>query len=222
MSRRKSETATAERWALWLLLRPHWFSWRGGWMLPAPEASRENVRWLLKCFVKWKYKTGSIYVSTYLPCSLSSSQTTSPVTLSRKSVLNIHWKDWCWSWTSNTLAPWWEELTHLKRLWCWERLRAGGEGDDRGWDGWIASPTQWMWVCVNSELVMDREAWPAATHGFTKSRTRLSDWTELKLVLFCFNTLHVLIPGHIFWDNWVFCGHMIFLNLNGGQKQQQQ
>ena len=53
----------------------------------------------------------------------------------RKSVLNIHWKDWCWSWNSNTLATWCEELTHLKRPWCWERLRAGGEGDDRGWDG---------------------------------------------------------------------------------------
>ena len=46
----------------------------------------------------------------------------------RKSVLNIHWKDWCWSWNSNTLATWCEELTYLKRPWCWERLRAGGEG----------------------------------------------------------------------------------------------
>ena len=43
-----------------------------------------------------------------------------------------------------------EELTHWKRLWCWERLRAGGEGDDRGWDGWMASPTQWTWVWVKS------------------------------------------------------------------------
>ena len=47
------------------------------------------------------------------------------------------------NWNSNTLATWCEELTHLKRPWCWERLRAGGEGDDRGWDGWMASPTQW-------------------------------------------------------------------------------
>ena len=68
----------------------------------------------------------------------------------RKSALNIHWKDWCWSWSSNTLATWCEELTHLRRPWCWERLRAGGEGDDRGWDGWMASPTQWTWVWVNS------------------------------------------------------------------------
>ena len=44
----------------------------------------------------------------------------------------------------------WEELTHWKRLWCWEGLRAGGEGDDRGWDGWMASPTWCTWVWVNS------------------------------------------------------------------------
>ena len=66
-----------------------------------------------------------------------------------KSVLNVHWKDWCWSWNSNNLATRCEELTHLKRPWCWERLKA--EGDDRGWDGWIASPTQWTWASVSSE-----------------------------------------------------------------------
>ena len=47
--------------------------------------------------------------------------------------LGVHWKDWCWSWNCNTLATWCEELTHLKRPWCWERLKAG-EGEDRGWD----------------------------------------------------------------------------------------
>ena len=47
-------------------------------------------------------------------------------------------------------ATWCKELTHWKRPWCWERLRAGGEGDNRGWDGWIASPTQWTWVWVDS------------------------------------------------------------------------
>ena len=56
----------------------------------------------------------------------------------------------CWSWNSNTLATWCEELTHWKRPWCWERLRAGGKGGDRGWDGWMASPTQWTWVWVDS------------------------------------------------------------------------
>ena len=50
------------------------------------------------------------------------------------------------SWNSNTLATWCEELTHWKRPGCWERLKVGGERDDRGWDGWMASPTQWTWV----------------------------------------------------------------------------
>ena len=49
----------------------------------------------------------------------------------------------CWSWNSNTLATSCEEQTHLKRPWCWERLKAGGEGDDGGWDGWMPSPTRW-------------------------------------------------------------------------------
>ena len=52
----------------------------------------------------------------------------------RKSTLNIHWKDWCLSWSSNTLATWCKELTHWKRPWCWARLEAEGEGDDRGQD----------------------------------------------------------------------------------------
>ena len=98
----------------------------------------------------------------------------------RKSVLNIHWKNWFWSWNSNTLSTWCEELTHLKKPWCWERLKVGGEGDDRGWDGWMASLTQWTWVWVNSR------SWcwtgrPGMLQSMgSQSRTRLSDWTELK------------------------------------------
>jgi len=54
------------------------------------------------------------------------------------------------SWNSNTLATSCKELTHWKRLWCWEGLGAGGEGDKRGWDGWMTSLTRWTWVWVNS------------------------------------------------------------------------
>ena len=68
----------------------------------------------------------------------------------RRSVLSVHRKDWCWSWNSNTLATWCKELTHWKRPWCWERFKAGGEGDDRGRDGRMVSPTQWTWVWINS------------------------------------------------------------------------
>ena len=57
---------------------------------------------------------------------------------------------YCWSWNSNTLATSWERLTHWKRPWCWERLGAGGEGDDRGWDDWMASLIRWTSVWVNS------------------------------------------------------------------------
>ena len=67
----------------------------------------------------------------------------------RKLILNIPWKNWCWSWSSNTLATWCKEPSHWKRSWCWERLKAGGEGGDRI-RCWMASLTQWTWVWANS------------------------------------------------------------------------
>jgi len=90
-----------------------------------------------------------------------------------RSVLNIHWKDWCWSWNT-----WCEKLTHLKRSWCWERFKAGGEGNDRGRDGWMASPTLWTWVWVSS-----RSWWwtgkPGVLQSMESQRVRY-DWaTEL-------------------------------------------
>ena len=98
----------------------------------------------------------------------------------RRSVLGVHWKDWCWSWNSNTLATWCEELTHWKRTCCWERLKVGGEGDDRGWDGWMAPPTQWTWVWVNS-----RSWWWVERPSVLQSRvhkeldmTEWRNWTE--------------------------------------------
>ena len=90
----------------------------------------------------------------------------------------VHWKDWCWSWNSNTLATWCEELTHWKRPWCWEGLGAGEEGDDRGWDGWMASPTRWTWVWVDF-----RSWWWTGRPGvlrFMGSQRVQHDWaTEL-------------------------------------------
>ena len=69
---------------------------------------------------------------------------------SRKSTLNIHWKDWCWSLSSSTLVTWCEEPTHWKRSWCCERLKAKREESSRDWDGWMASPTQWTWIWAYS------------------------------------------------------------------------
>ena len=99
----------------------------------------------------------------------------------RRSVLDVHWKDWCWSWNSSTLATSCKELTHWKRPWCWERLRAGGEGNNRGWDGWMASLTQWTWVCVDS-----RGWWWTGRPSvlwFMGSQRVGHDWaTELKML----------------------------------------
>ena len=57
---------------------------------------------------------------------------------------------WCWSWSSSTLPMWWEQMTCWKRPWCWERLRAEGKEGDSEWDGWMASPIQWIWTWANS------------------------------------------------------------------------
>ena len=91
---------------------------------------------------------------------------------------------------SNTLATWCEELTHLKRPWCWERLKVGGEGYNRGWDGWMVLLIQCTWVWVNS-----RSWWWTGKPGVLQSTglqrvghdwaTELK-WTELKVVKFRF------------------------------------
>ena len=75
---------------------------------------------------------------------------------------NIHRKDWCWN--SNTLATWYKELAHWKRPWCWARLKRGGEGDGRGWDGWMASPTWRTWVWASSG-----SWWWTGKHGVLQS-----------------------------------------------------
>ena len=101
----------------------------------------------------------------------------------RRSALGFLWKEWCWSWNSSTLATSCEELTHWKRLWCWEGLRAGGEGDDRGWDGWMASLTRWTWVWVNSL----RWSWtgrPGVLRFMESQRVEHGWATELNWILF--------------------------------------
>ena len=75
-----------------------------------------------------------------------------------------------------------EELTHWKRPWCWEGLGAGGDGDDRGWDGWTASPTWWAWVWANSR-VCDGQGGLACCDSWGRKAsdtTEQLNWTKLK------------------------------------------
>ena len=112
-----------------------------------------------------------------------------------------------------------EELTHWKRLWCWEGLGAGGEGDDRGWDGWMASPTRWTWIWVNS-----RGWWWTGRPGvlqFMGLQRVGHDWeTELNWTL-CFllqsyapetsspqSSKTQILPCYFsLWNSWVFFHH---------------
>ena len=105
-----------------------------------------------------------------------------------------------WMLKLNRLATWCEELTYLKRPWCWERLRAGGEGNDRGWDGWMASRTQWTWVWVDS-----RSWWwtgrPGVLWSMGSQRVRL-DWaTELNWTAKKTNSWKALTTLSIFHMN---------------------
>ena len=88
---------------------------------------------------------------------------------------------WCWSWSCNTLGPWWEESTHWKRPWCWERSgKAGGEADERGWDGWMTLPTQWTWVWSSS-----RRWWRRGKPGVlqsTESQRVRHHWVDNKYI----------------------------------------
>ena len=148
-------------------------------------------------------------------------------------------KDWCQSWNSNTLATSCEELTHWKRPWCWEGLGTGGEGDNRGWDGWMASPTRWAWVWVNSG-----SWWWTGRPGvlrFMGSQRVIHNWvTELnwtevghnfpsrskKLNFMAAVTIHSdfgaqenkichcfhLPPFHLAWSDGTGCHDLSFLN----------
>ena len=101
-------------------------------------------------------------------------------------------------WNSNTLATWCEELTHLKRLWCWERLKAGGEGDDRGWDGWMASLTQWTWVWASSRSWQwTRRPGVVACGRKESESTEQLNWTESKSEKFFFFLISLTKPNQM-------------------------
>ena len=108
-------------------------------------------------------------------------------------------EDWCWS--SNTLATWCKELTHWKRPWFWERLKAGGEGDARGWDGWMASLTRWTWFWASS-----RSWWWIGKSGMLQSMESQRaghDWTT---------ELNTLCPPPLFYLSFNTFIYVCFTN----------
>ena len=113
--------------------------------------------WTVKKAERWRIDAYSVVLEKTLESPLEYKEI-QPVYLKG----NQSWI--CWSWSSNILATRCEELIHWRRPWCWERLNAGGEGDNGGWDGWMASPTQWTWVWVSS-----RSSWWTEKLGVLQS-----------------------------------------------------
>ena len=137
----------------------------------------------------------------------------------RRSALGFVWREWCWSWNSSTLATSCKALIHWKRLWSSEGLGAGGEGDDRGWDGWMASLTRWTWVWVNSGswwwigrpgVLQFMGSQRVGHDGVTEMNWILSDIEHLfvfLLAIVCLLWRNVYL-GLLFF-NWVICSFVV-------------
>ena len=135
----------------------------------------------------WTIKKGECWrIGAFELCVGEDSSLESPLdckSILRKSVLNVHWKDWCWNWSPNTLFIQCKGLTPWKRPWCWERLKAGREGEDRGCDAWMASLTWWTWVWASSG------SWwwtgkPGMLQSMGSQRVRHdSDWTDWAIMV---------------------------------------
>ena len=101
------------------------------------------------------------------------------------------------SW-ANTLVTWCKEPTHWKRPWCWERLKAGGEADNRGKDGWMASPTGWTWVWASSGSWWRQGNLASCSPWLAESDT--TEWLNNNMIFFIF---------FWYWASWI-CGLMLF------------
>ena len=139
--------------------------------------------WELDCKESWAHKNWCVVLEKTLESFLDCKEIQPVHSKGNKSWIFIGRTD-AEAETPIILATWCEELTHGKRPWCWAfptSLKVGGEGDNRGWDGWMASPTPWTWVWISPG------SWwwtgHAAVHGIAKITTQLNDWTELNKYL---------------------------------------
>ena len=117
----------------------------------------------------------------------------------RRPTLNIHWKDWCWSWSCSILIIWCEQMTHWKSPWCWERSRVEGEEGIGGWDGWIASPMQWTWTWANVGRLWGAQR-PGVLQSMGSQRVR-HDWAieqQQQMVSKLVFPISFPITGHYF------------------------
>ena len=148
----------------WKWLSLHWEPWScicSSSGIGTHTMWRKKRKLVLSSFGMKSYSAGSAFrQQTHLPVGILHRE--------QKSLLRPlpdYWQSWMWwemewefntqycfGWSSNTLPTWCEELTQWKRPWCWERLKAEGEGNIRGWGGWMASLTQWTWVWARPSL----------------------------------------------------------------------
>ena len=158
-----------------ILKRRHCFADRGPYSQSYGFSSSHvwMWEWTIKKAEHWRINTFELCWRRFLRVPWTARRSNQPIL--KEISLDIHWKDWCWS--SNTLSTWCEELIHWTRSWCWARLRAGGEKGDRGWDGWMASPTQWTWVWASSRRLW-RTGKPSVLQSMWWQRVRNDIATE--------------------------------------------
>ena len=122
----------------------------------------------------------------------------------RKSAVNTHWRDWWLKLKLQYFGHLMRRASLLEKTLMLERVKAGGKGDDTGWDGWMASSTQWAWVWAFPGDGEGREPWCAVVHGAAKNQTRLSDWTTLSKQWSKFPIFLVIVFGFGFAWSFLF------------------